>query len=117
MHELPITQSLLEIVLRHAERAGASRITGIDLALGVFTNYVSDSIQFYFDIISRGTPAEGAILHIHRIPATCRCWDCGQNFVWEETILPIECPHCKGTTPQFTSGDEFYLESMEVEEA
>ena len=117
MHELPITQSLLEIVLRHAERAGASRITGIDLALGVFTNYVSDSIQFYFDIISRGTPAEGAILHIHRIPATCYCWDCGQNFTWGERILPVECPHCKGAASQFTGGDEFYVESMEVEES
>lgn len=99
MHELPITQSLLEIVLRHAERAGASRITEIDLALGVFASYVGDSIQFYFDIISRGTPAEGAVLHIRRIPASCYCWDCGQNFIWEEAVLPVECPHCKSTAP------------------
>ncbi len=117
MHELPVTQSLLEIVLRHAERAGASRITEIELALGVFTNYVGDSIQFYFDIISRGTPAEGAALHIRRIPATCYCWDCGQNFAWGEATLPVECPRCKGVGFRFTGGDEFYVESMEVEES
>ena len=56
------------MTLEAAERAEASRITRIDLVLGVFSGYVGDSIQFYFDIISQGTPAEGAALHIPSIP-------------------------------------------------
>lgn len=116
MHELPVTEGILATALEAAKKAGASRITGIDLALGVFSGYVSDSIQFYFDIISQGTPAQGAALHIRLIPVTCHCWDCDQDFTWKEGTLPVECPHCQGIRFQATGGDEFYVESIEVEE-
>ncbi len=32
MHELPVLQSILEIALRHAEKADAKRITDLHLA-------------------------------------------------------------------------------------
>ncbi|MEW5768047.1 MAG: hydrogenase maturation nickel metallochaperone HypA [bacterium] len=116
MHELPITEGILATTLEAAKQARASRITGINLALGVFSGYVSDSIQFYFDLISQGTPAEGAVLQIRRIPVTCSCSDCKQNFIWKEEILPTACPHCGGICFQATGGQEFYVESIEVEE-
>ena len=34
MHELPITQSLLEIALRHGKQADAKRITDLHIVMG-----------------------------------------------------------------------------------
>ena len=48
MHELAVTQSILDIALRHAERVGAQRILSINLVIGELTGFVDDSIQFYF---------------------------------------------------------------------
>ena len=93
MHELSITQSLLDITLRHAQEAGASRVISINLVLGQLSSVVDDSIQFYWDIIAKGTLAEAATLTFERIPATFRCLSCSENFVLTEQIDYI-CPHC-----------------------
>ena len=53
MHELPVTESVLEIALRHAKGAGAERITNIYLVIGQLSSIVDDSIQFYWDIVSK----------------------------------------------------------------
>jgi hydrogenase nickel incorporation protein HypA/HybF len=59
MHELAVTQSILEICLRHAEEANAAKITDINLIIGQFSSIVDDSVQFYWDMIADGTIATG----------------------------------------------------------
>jgi len=113
MHELSVTQGILDVVLRHAEQAGAQRITRIDLVIGDLSTFVDDSVQFYFDIISRGTLAEGAELVFHRVPGTMRCWDCGETFTYDGRL--VECPHCGSVRVQVIGGQEFYVESIEVD--
>jgi len=113
MHELSVTQNVLNIALEHAAKAGARRILQIDLVIGELSSIVDDSVQFYFDIISRGTMAEGARLVFHRIPATFRCRRCGETF-------PLEgpepaCPRCGNDSMEPIAGTEFYVESIEVE--
>ncbi|MGD8998651.1 MAG: hydrogenase maturation nickel metallochaperone HypA, partial [Anaerolineae bacterium] len=70
MHELSVTESLLEIALRHAARAGAARITRLNIVVGELSSIVDESVQFYWDIVSRGTMAEGAELHFERVDGT-----------------------------------------------
>ena len=77
MHELPITEGILKIA---TEAAGGRKITIIHLLIGDLSSIVDDSVQFYFDMLSMGTVAEGALLDFQRRPATVTCWDCGQQF-------------------------------------
>ncbi len=58
MHELPITEGILKI---STEAAGGRQITTIHLVVGELSSIVDDSIQFYFDMLSKGTVAEGAV--------------------------------------------------------
>jgi hydrogenase nickel incorporation protein HypA/HybF len=113
MHELPITQSILDIALRHAEKAEARRITAINLVIGKLSSAVDDSIQFYWDIYSAGTIAEGAKLNFERIPAEMRCFDCGTTF--EPTPDTFACPACQGQRVKVVKGDELRVDSIDVE--
>ena len=65
MHELSITQSMLEIVLQQAEKAKAKKVTKINLIIGEMTGVVSDSVQFYLDILTKtpSPPARRSLSH------------------------------------------------------
>ena len=60
VHELPITENILEIALRHADQAGAACVTDIYLVIGQLASVVDEFVTFYWDIISAGTIAEGS---------------------------------------------------------
>jgi hydrogenase nickel incorporation protein HypA/HybF len=114
MHELPVTQSILEIAQRHAKQAGAGRILVINLTIGDLTGFVDDSIQFYFDLLSKDTPAEGGRLAIERIAARARCHACGTEYEPPDSRI-WACPQCGALGGEVIAGKEFYVASIEVE--
>jgi hydrogenase nickel incorporation protein HypA/HybF len=113
MHELPVTQNLLEIALRHAQDSNAKRILGLNIVIGQLATIVDDSVQFYWDLIAEGTIAEGAKLTFCRIPIELLCQACGRQY----TPGPddFNCPECQSSNVKIVTGKEFYLESIEVE--
>jgi hydrogenase nickel incorporation protein HypA/HybF len=113
LHELSITENLLEIALRHAEQAGARRIMRLNLVIGQLSSVVDDSVAFYWDIVSRGTIAEGAELRFERVPGTLRCLSCGHVFPLDGQ--DYACPACDQAQVVAAGGDEFRLESIEVD--
>jgi hydrogenase nickel incorporation protein HypA/HybF len=46
VHELSITQGILDVTLDAARKAGAQHIVAIDLVIGELSGMVDDSIQF-----------------------------------------------------------------------
>jgi len=113
MHELAVTQSILEIALRHAENQKAKHITHLFIVMGEWSSTVDDSIQFYWDMISDGTIAKGATLHFTRTPVVIMCMNCGHTYTPNSRELP--CPTCASTRVRVKTGEEFYLESIEIE--
>jgi hydrogenase nickel incorporation protein HypA/HybF len=115
MHELPVTEGILNVALEAARQNGARRIVAIDLVIGQLAGIVDDSVQFYFDILSKDTIAEGAVLRFRREPATATCADCGHQF---PVSAPLEavCPACHGIRLHISGGREFFVESIEVED-
>jgi hydrogenase nickel incorporation protein HypA/HybF len=113
MHELPVTQSILEIAVRHAQKSNAQRILSLNIVIGQLATIVDDSVQFYWDLIAQDTIAEGAKLNFRRIPAVLQCMDCQQQFTLGTTDLA--CPDCQSVNIKIVSGKEFFLESIDVE--
>ena len=114
MHELSITESILKIALQHAEQAGAKRITQLNLVIGELSGVVGESVQFYWDMIAQDTIAEGSKLHFECVPASLRCLNC-------EHVFPMDgrsymCPECGESRGVAAGGDDFRLESIEVEQ-
>lgn len=114
MHELAVTESILEIALRHGREAGATRVTDLFLVVGELSTIVDDSVQFYWDIISEGTPAAGSKLHFRRVPGQLSCRTCGHTYSPRQDL---PCPACGGVAIDVIAGEEFYLEAIEVEAA
>lgn len=113
MHELSVTESILEIALRHADQANARRVTHLYLVIGQLASIVDDSVQFYWDIISKNTIADGATLHFKRLPATMLCLECNQQYRPGED--GFVCPACHSDHVKVITGEEFYMEAIDVE--
>lgn len=113
MHELSVTESVLEITCRHAGKAQAKRVTDIYLVIGRLSSIVDDSVQFYWNLISKDTLCENAQLHFRRVPAELLCLNCRYQYQLAEELTP--CPKCNSTRIRVLSGDEFHLESIEIE--
>ena len=113
MHELGVTQEVLDIALDKAGEAQASRITKINLVIGEMSSIVDDSVQFYFDFLSQDSIARDARLSFRRVPMQVRCRRCGFSFSPEK--LDWSCPQCKEWDAEVTAGKEFYIDSIEVD--
>jgi hydrogenase nickel incorporation protein HypA/HybF len=113
MHELYATQAILDKALEKAKDENAARITNVYLVVGEISSYVDDSVQFYWDEVTRGTVAEGAALHFRHIPAELQCMACFTKYrPVEDEIL---CPSCGSSGARILAGEEFYMEALDVE--
>ncbi|MDD5369696.1 MAG: hydrogenase maturation nickel metallochaperone HypA [Anaerolineaceae bacterium] len=113
MHELSITESILNIASEAAKRENARKVTQINLVIGRLSSIVDDSVQFYWDVLSEDTLCKGALLHFERIPAQLACLDCTTIFTLSGDLIP--CPHCGSNRVKIVSGEEFQVDSIEIE--
>ena len=113
MHELSVTESILKISVEHAEKANAKHVTDLNIVIGDLASMLDESIQFYWDIIAKDTIAEGATLHFRRVPAELQCNTCGEKY--HPNDRELVCPICGGVGARIIAGEEFALESIDVE--
>ena len=113
MHELFATQAILDKALQKAGEQDAKRITDVYLVVGEISTYSDDSVQFYWDELRKGTIADQAQLHFRHVDAELQCMTCSAKY------RPIEgeivCPNCGGSGARIWSGEEFYMEALDVE--
>ena len=114
MHELSVTQSILDISLEYARNNQAKQIVTIQLQIGEITDFDDEWIQRYFDFVSKGTMAEGAKLRITRTPAKLQCQSCSFVFPLDRATWESQCPSCRSKDTQLISGKEFRVEALEV---
>ncbi len=114
MHELAITQSILNIAENAAKEHGVKKVREVRIKIGDYSGVVPQCVRYYFDVISKGTVAEGAELKMERLPILMRCEAC--NWQGEVDKHHIECPSCGGIRLKLLQGREFYVESLEVDD-
>lgn len=108
MHELAITQSIVEAV---AERVGEATVVRLRLEIGALAGVVVDSVRFCFDLVSEGTVLAGATLEIEEPPGHARCRSCAREF--EITDLLATC-ECGSLDLEVLSGDQLRIKEAEV---
>jgi hydrogenase nickel incorporation protein HypA/HybF len=88
MHELAITQSVVDAV---TERTGTAPVTVVRLRVGRLAGVVPDAMRFCFELVTAGTPLEGAELEIEEPEGRGRCRTCGAEFPLPDLVLLCDC--------------------------
>jgi hydrogenase nickel incorporation protein HypA/HybF len=115
MHELPVTESILRVVLMHASRNDVQKITTIHLEVGEMSDLEDEWMQRYFEYVAKDTVAAEAKLDILRKPVVMQCEDCETSFpVNIRAAGEIFCPDCGGKNHKLISGREYFIKSIEV---
>ena len=116
MHELPITEGILKIALKHAEVNNVRQVMAIHLQIGKLSDLEDEWIQRYFDYLSKGTVAQGPKLKIERTPIMVQCSACSASYETEVAKLgDLVCPGCGEKGGTLLSGREYYIKEMEVQ--
>jgi hydrogenase nickel incorporation protein HypA/HybF len=108
MHELGITQSIVEIV---SEQAGQAHVNRVTLQIGKLSGVVPDAIRFCFDVCAEGTVLQGSELEIVETPGRGRCRDCGLEQDIGDWFTSCACG---SDSLDCIAGEELKIKSMEV---
>ncbi len=111
MHELSITQGIIDLCTQHA---GGRKVQGVVVEIGDLSGVVPEAVEFAFDACSRGTLLEGARLEIVRIPGRGHCRSCGVEFPL--TSLYDPCAACGTYGVTIRAGEEMRVREIEVED-
>jgi hydrogenase nickel incorporation protein HypA/HybF len=113
MHEMSIAQSLIEIITEEMDKHDASVLRSVKLHIGKLTAIVPDSLAFCFEVITKGTPLDGARLDMVSIPLKAACNACGKTFEVEQYVF--ECPLCKSGDIETIAGKDLSIVEIEVD--
>jgi hydrogenase nickel incorporation protein HypA/HybF len=112
MRELHAIRAILSRAILKAREDEAAHITRLHLAIGEIAEFDQNAIQRHWDDLSKGTPAEGAQLQFRVITAEVQCMSCFRKYHPENGQML--CPNCGSMGAKILSGEEFYLESIEL---
>ena len=110
MHELSLATSIADIVHRHAR---GRKVTRVEVAVGHLRQAVPTALSFGFELVTAGTPLEGAQLSVRQVPLRGRCRICGEES--EPEAWPSACPVCSSFELWITGGEELFVEGLEIE--
>ena len=113
MHELAVTQQLLQLALKQAEVAGARRVSALRVAIGELSTFSEEAVGFCWEHVARGTICEGATIAFDRVPGEITCRECGDVWRWRGELAP--CGRCGSLRLEVSAGDDLVLQSLEVE--
>ncbi len=113
MHELTLCESTLQIIETQARQHKVNKVTALWLEIGALSCIEEDAFRFSFDLVCRGTVADGCKLHIIHKPATAWCWDCSKSV--EVHKHAESCPFCHGYNLRVDDGDNVKIKEIEVE--
>ncbi len=111
MHELSLSGAVLNTAVKHA---AGRRVSLVSLRVGQLRQVVPGTLEFYFEIVARDTVCEGARLEQEVVPAWLSCTGCAHE--WAIELPAFRCPACGGAEVSVGCGEEFEVESIEVEE-
>jgi len=90
---------IVDLILSEAEKRNAEKVQHVNLDIGEFTFLGEEQLRFAFEVLTRETIAEGAILDITTKSGSVEC-ACGYSGAPEKpedihALAPIlQCPKC-----------------------
>lgn len=112
MHEMSLCEGIRRVVDQAAASADISRVTRVRLEIGRFAGVEKAALDFAWQVVMRGSKAEGAALEMIDLPGRALCYDCMKTVEIAHRLDP--CPTCGGGKLMPDGGDEMRIKDMEV---
>lgn len=113
MHELGITQSIVEIAERTARENGGGRVRSVTVEIGALSGVIPESVEFCFEACVAGTLLEGCQLLIDAVPGLGRCPEC--NLEQKIDSHSFACEGCGALGLERLQGEELRIKELEVD--
>lgn len=113
MHELGITQSIVEIAERTARENGGNKVLSVTVEIGALSGVIPDAIEFCFEACAAGTMLEGCQLLIDAIPGRGRCPEC--RLEQKIDNHSFACESCGALGLERLQGEELRIKELEVD--
>jgi len=113
MHELGVTQEIFNIVMREAKKHGAKRVLKVEVEVGEFSTIEPEPVKLYFEVVSKGSIAEGAEVEVRKLPIRVKCNSCGHEYTAEK--YDLTCPRCGSIDVEIIGGRELIVTKIDVE--
>ncbi|HLA81135.1 MAG TPA: hydrogenase maturation nickel metallochaperone HypA [Thermoleophilia bacterium] len=114
MHELSITQALVEQVDAVRVANGGGRVIAVEVRIGAWRQVVPEILLTYYESLVRDTPLEGSRVDIENVPAAARCGKCATVFPVSDAW--VVCPDCASPGGTMLGGQELDLVGVELED-
>jgi hydrogenase nickel incorporation protein HypA/HybF len=108
---LSIAEAVVAVASRHA---AGRRVCAVEVRVGALRQVVPSALEFAFEVVTQGTPLEGAELRIEPVPAVGRCSRCGTTG--ELDWFPFACEDCGSVDVELISGEELLVDAIEVDD-
>jgi len=107
LHELSITQEILEIVTKAVPAGQLGLVREIRLKIGEEGHLLPESLLFCFEALKADFGMPESKMELIRVPVTAECKSCG-------AVSPIvnqtyQCGSCKGTSLKVLTGNELQV--------
>jgi hydrogenase nickel incorporation protein HypA/HybF len=101
-------KNLLETVERASCAEGGGPVKVIHLRIGEMSGVNIDALSFAFDVLKKGTIAEGGKLEFDRVPLEAECKACGARFHPDGFVFL--CQKCSSGDLEIISGREMQVD-------
>jgi len=109
LHEYALMENVIAVIMAELKKAGekpAGHTLEVTLKVGALEMHSAEATRQAFEVLTRGTVLEGALLNLIILPVSVVCAKCGfhgplpMGVVDPHDALPLaECPQCRDLTP------------------
>ena len=112
MHEMSLCEGIRTVIEYQARVHDLEKVNCVRVEIGRFAGVEKPALAFAFDVVMRGSVAEGATLEMIDLPGKAMCFDCAKEVEIEDRLQP--CPACGGGKLMPTGGDEMRIKDLEA---
>ncbi len=122
MHEAAIAQSIIETVLKEAEKQKAISVESVEIEIGELTFLGTEQVEFWVKTGFTGTLAEKAKIIFKILESRMKCQKCG--FTGKLPVNNIDachagipsyaCPGCSSPDIELTQGRETIIRNIRI---
>ena len=112
LHEATLAEGIIKIALDIAAENDSDKITAVGLKIGDMAGVEIEALRLSYEVLTRGSIAEGSELKINRVPCVAKCNKCEKIFELES--YNFFCAECGGILI-LQSGRELLVEFVDCD--